>query len=983
MERLTLILILLVAACGQPAFADPVSVAAVSGAIVGVQSFVAGASIGASIALAVASFAVSYYSIKKARDDAKKARGAGGARARKTMFRQAITSRKILYGQCNVSGPIVFLHTTDNDKTMHIVVAIATHEIFRFDQFFANGSALNLDGDVTTGLRTTAAGTEVGDRYRNKLFIRAFRGADDQLACQELIDAAPDMWDMNRRLRGIAYFYVRLIQDADAFPNGTPNINCIVKGKMIDDIRRPLDAEGNLLTTQADIAARFAKYDNYWSDNAALVLYDYLRYDPYGMGLGVDDIDYASFVVGANLADERQVRVGTKRVLLTGDSTHSGLFFSGYRIRMVNNAPRIRLTAARTLGDARRGRFSYTDSADDSVTINYGFESRYTINGVVDTAHRPKGIIANMLLAQAATFTISNGRIHLLPANYPVPMLTFTEKDAVGRWAVTPKVSGQDRFNAVKGTHISPAADWEETDYPIITHANFMAEDGGRRLTEELPLDYTLSSSMAQRLANLHLLEARQELTASIVVNLKGLRVQVGDTIKITKPVWGFNEKVFRVITFDIAPRTNGDSTALVCQMTLKETAAAVYNWSIGSEVPVDITPNTSFPDAFIIAAPRNVVASSGNDTLFVAGDGTVQSRIRVVWDTPIDNKATFFELRWLILLNPSQDVRRIRWDSVVLPKNAREYFIPNVVGGAIYDIQIRSVSSLGVRSDYHQLLHSAIGKTEPPPDVIDLHVTTSLYGDRVFSFREDYWPDDVRVGGGILIRYSRNAATAFEDMTAVSTKINNSPYETLSIEEGTYTFAAKLIDSSGNLSLGTHTILATIGRRNLDTFEFIHNEARDNFPGVLGNSTIRIGNVVAAGLANTYDGTWSPQTGRPVIATTWGTLDRKWIALPYNGLSMAYTTRVIDLGGSRTFKPLVSITGEGVVSLIRLTYGLSGGAGGVNNITDPTNVTLTEGTKGATITARFIRLYVGMGPDTTNSLNAFIEDIIISGEAT
>lgn len=38
-------------------------------------------------------------------------------------------------------------------------------------------------------------------------------------------------WTSNHRLRGIAYLYVRLKFSNDVFPNGIPNITCIIKGK--------------------------------------------------------------------------------------------------------------------------------------------------------------------------------------------------------------------------------------------------------------------------------------------------------------------------------------------------------------------------------------------------------------------------------------------------------------------------------------------------------------------------------------------------------------------------------------------------------------------------------------------------------------------------------------------------------------------------------------------------------------------------------
>jgi hypothetical protein len=52
-----------------------------------------------------------------------------------------------------------------------------------------------------------------------------------------LISEAPTVWTSAHRLRGIAYVYVRLKFNQDAFPGGIPNISAIVQGKKVLDTR--------------------------------------------------------------------------------------------------------------------------------------------------------------------------------------------------------------------------------------------------------------------------------------------------------------------------------------------------------------------------------------------------------------------------------------------------------------------------------------------------------------------------------------------------------------------------------------------------------------------------------------------------------------------------------------------------------------------------------------------------------------------------
>ena len=84
---------------------------------------------------------------------------------RKQSFRQAITSRKIVYGEIRVGGPIIFIESSPTpadagpttelaNAFLHMIVLVASHEIQSFEEFYINGtlvlpSDLNADGEPT------------------------------------------------------------------------------------------------------------------------------------------------------------------------------------------------------------------------------------------------------------------------------------------------------------------------------------------------------------------------------------------------------------------------------------------------------------------------------------------------------------------------------------------------------------------------------------------------------------------------------------------------------------------------------------------------------------------------------------------------------------------------------------------------------------------------------------------------------------------
>lgn len=110
--------------------------------------------------------------------------------------------------------------------------------------------------------------------------IKKHLGSADQAADADLI--AECGLDSNFRLRGIAYVYVRIEYNPDAFPLGIPNVSAVVKGKKVYDPRTATTA---------------------WSENAALCIRDYLTND-YGFGAHLDEINDTYFIAAANACDE-------------------------------------------------------------------------------------------------------------------------------------------------------------------------------------------------------------------------------------------------------------------------------------------------------------------------------------------------------------------------------------------------------------------------------------------------------------------------------------------------------------------------------------------------------------------------------------------------------------------------------------------------------------------------------------------------------
>ena len=195
-----------------------------------------------------------------------------------TMVRQPLTTGRVLYGQVRVSGPLVFVHTTNNNKWLHLVIPLACHEVNQIGDIYFEDEVITLDanGEATDSKWLKADGTSL-------VRVKKYTGADGQTADTDLIADAPDKWTSNHRLRGNAYIYVRLGWKQGTWPNGIPNISAVVQGKKLYDTR-------DTTTT--------------YNTNPALAIYDYLTNSLYGLNTPAAEIDTDSFDTAANVCDE-------------------------------------------------------------------------------------------------------------------------------------------------------------------------------------------------------------------------------------------------------------------------------------------------------------------------------------------------------------------------------------------------------------------------------------------------------------------------------------------------------------------------------------------------------------------------------------------------------------------------------------------------------------------------------------------------------
>ena len=378
-----------------------------------------------------------------------------------------------------------------------------------------------------------------------------------------------------------------------------------------------------------------------YSANSALCLRDYLMDATYGLGMDSSEIDNTAFIAAANVCDE-QVEVKP----VTSPATN---------------------------------------------------ENRYETNGVLFTSSSPDENIGKLLTAMGGLIAYSAGSIVPYAAGYRIPTITLDESDFVGPVNIQTKVSSRDRVNSVKGVFVSSKSEWQPTDFPSQSSTTYVSQDNSVKFWRDVALPMTTSSSAAQRIARIELFRARQEITLGARFRLDAMQLRAGDTVMITNAKFGWSSKVFEVLGWTFV--ASGEPPQLAIEMTLKETASSVYDWSTSDEIVVDTTPTTTLPNPFSVAAPTALALTADGTTQLVQADGTAIPRIQVSWSAPANE---FVQSGGVVVIEYKQSTATtyLTW-SKVGGDQTLDFISSDVKIGLTYNVRIFGESYFQVATSY------------------------------------------------------------------------------------------------------------------------------------------------------------------------------------------------------------------------------------------------------------------------------------------
>jgi hypothetical protein len=378
--------------------------------------------------------------------------GQGGTAAPQqlnTTIRQAAAQRRLVYGQVKAGGILVYPAQSVDGQWMDFAIYLGEGPWSSIDPVFWVGDELSSE-----------------PKFSARVYATLYTGSAGQVASAALMAASGGEWTSAHIGTGCAWVHVSYAHDRNAFPRGRLNAlpTFLANARLCYDPRTGTTA---------------------WTNNAALVMLDYIRcqYGPNG-GVPDDQIDFDNFAAQASICDE---------VLDSIDPAN-----------VVDGVP--------------------------------GKVRRYTVNGAFEVGGGHTQTIQTLEQACAGRLVNDGEKYRLYVGAWRAPtgpVLTSEYLREAPEFQTHP--TRQQRINTVRGTYREPRQDWQDIDYQQQQIAAAVLEEDGE-IVQAINFPVTTNGATAQRLAWLAMQRARTAVPLELKCNWAAFQWKLYDTIQVLIP---------------------------------------------------------------------------------------------------------------------------------------------------------------------------------------------------------------------------------------------------------------------------------------------------------------------------------------------------------------------------------------------------------------------------------------------------------------
>ncbi|MGE1156752.1 phage tail tip protein J-related protein, partial [Pseudomonas kitaguniensis] len=218
---------------------------------------------------------------------------------------------------------------------------------------------------------------------------------------------------------------------------------------------------------------------------------------------------------------------------------------------------------------------SAANVCDEAVTNADGSVSqRYRSACVIGADEQKSGVLQKLEAACAGRLIRVGGRWMLQAGAYYGPYdFEITEDMVIGTIGGSTEPTNDSAINTVRGTFIDPSQSWTETDYPEVSIAEWIAEDGGEA-AETLTYSYVTDAYQPQRLANIELRRRRAGGVITIPMNFSGYNCRPGRVVSVNLPSLNILGE------FIVTNWAMGDKEG--CNVQVQQYEAAIFDDAVG-----------------------------------------------------------------------------------------------------------------------------------------------------------------------------------------------------------------------------------------------------------------------------------------------------------------------------------------------------------------------------------------------------------------
>lgn len=563
--------------------------------MIGTLSIATSAAIAGGIAGVAASVALSAFAPKPKAPDISSLLGQAGAN-RTFQFRQPTPPHNVVLGRVKVSGPVMFMHSMPDDTGREDgyffeQLALAAHSCHKIDTVYVNELF------------------ETNSKFDGLLRFGRNLGAADQVEDADfLADIGEELFG-NHWLRGVTNLCGRLKGNAAAFPSGLPNLSAIVWGA--NEIYDPRTG-----TTG-------------FTNNAALC-YAWWKTWARGMKVDYEDIDEDTLIDSANTADER-VRVRTTTSTFAANPTLNVLVLTptarsldvgdGVRVASSLSLPGGlavdttyyaipqgdgTLALAASVADAfAETAIDLTTAGTGTLTLTYWDEARYKINGTF-TLDQDKDQIKQQLLSAMIGDDFEVGGKWFICAGAPaIATMTLDEDDLRADMTWSPKRSMRDKFNGLRARFVNPDNYWQPSDAPPLSDADYVAEDNGIELFQEISFPFTTSGRAVQRMMRALLEQNRRQRTVNFPAMYTCMPLRPLSGVYLTNARNAWDQEQHLVTSWKL-------TEDMGVNLVMRDDGPEVWDWDAETDEQIPAAPQSvTLPDGTAIPAPETVTVET------------------------------------------------------------------------------------------------------------------------------------------------------------------------------------------------------------------------------------------------------------------------------------------------------------------------------------------------------------------------------------